>query len=325
MPTIYEKVRERLDMFPQGFPKTKSGVELEILQTLFTPEEAELMLSLRPFPETVGAISGRAGRDEKELDEILGRMAKKGLIFRINSPDQKTLYFLVPWMVGIWEFQLKNLDSRNIQLYEKYFAEGMVPERKETKTSGMRVIPVEKEIHSATEIQPYEKVSAIIDSNHKFAVAECICRKEARMMGKGCNKLLEACMSFGPAADYYIKNGLGREVSKEEVRRILLQTEEEGLVHCSSNHSGSKLFICNCCGCCCKALGFITQHNIPTAIAKANYYAQVDEETCIGCETCVERCQVKAVRVQNDHAIFDQDRCIGCGLCASSCPTKIPV
>jgi hypothetical protein len=40
MAGIYERVRERLDQFPQGFPKTKSGVELEILKSLFSPEEA---------------------------------------------------------------------------------------------------------------------------------------------------------------------------------------------------------------------------------------------------------------------------------------------
>ena len=34
MAEVYEKLRERLDMFPQGFPKTQSGVELEILQVL---------------------------------------------------------------------------------------------------------------------------------------------------------------------------------------------------------------------------------------------------------------------------------------------------
>ena len=51
MSDIYEKVRERLDMFPQGFPKTISGVELEILRRLFTPEEGEIMLALRPSAE----------------------------------------------------------------------------------------------------------------------------------------------------------------------------------------------------------------------------------------------------------------------------------
>ncbi len=43
MTDIYERLGERLDMFPQGFPKTKSGVELKILKELFSPDEAEIM------------------------------------------------------------------------------------------------------------------------------------------------------------------------------------------------------------------------------------------------------------------------------------------
>ncbi len=322
MASIYEKVRERLDMFPQGFPKTKSGVELEILQNLFTREEAEAMLYLRPSPELVSTIGARAGRDEKELEEILHRMSKKGLIFRFKSPDQKIFYFLVPWVIGIWEFQVKNLNSDNIRLFERYFQEGLAQERKESKIPGGRIIPVEKEIHGMAEIQPYEKVSEIIDSHNRFAVADCICRKERRLLGDGCEKLLEACMSFGPAADYYIENELGREISKEEAKQILLQAEDEGLVHYSSNHTAPKLFICNCCGCCCKALGFVTKYHLSAALAKSNYYARVNEETCTACESCVDRCQVKAIQVHDGHALIDKDRCIGCGLCVSSCPTE---
>jgi Pyruvate/2-oxoacid:ferredoxin oxidoreductase delta subunit len=319
---IYERLRERLDMFPQGFPKTKSGVELEILQYLFTPEEAEIALSLRPTPEPVSDIADRMGRDEAELGGILYQMSKKGLIMRFRASEGQILYFLAPWMVGIWEFQLKNLNSKNIELYERYFEEGIVQDRSTRQTAGMRVIPIEKEIQGTSEIQPYEKVSEIIDSNSRFAVADCICRMESRMLGKGCDKLLEACMTFGPAADYVIENGLGREISKEDARQILLKAEEEGLVHCSSNHESNKIFICNCCGCCCKALGFITKYDMPASIAKSNYYAMVEEETCSACETCVERCQVSAIRVDNDTAVVDEARCIGCGLCVSSCPTE---
>ena len=322
MASIYEKVRERLDMFPQGFPKTKSGVELEILQNLLTPKEAEVMLFLRPSLELASTIAGRAGWDEKDLEEILYRMSKKGVIFRFKSPDQKNYYFLVPWVIGIWEFQVKNLNSENIKLFEKYFEEGMAQERKKTKTPGGRIIPVEREIQRMAEIQPFEKVSEIIDSHTRFAVADCICRKESRLLGKGCDKILEACMSFGPAADYYIENGLGREISKEEARQIILKAEDEGLVHYSSNHTGPKLFICNCCGCCCKALGFLTKYNLSTAIARSNYYAIVNEGTCTGCAICAARCQVKAIQIQNNHALINKDRCIGCGLCVSSCPTE---
>ena len=320
MKDIYERLRERLDMFPQGFPATKSGVELKILRQLFSPEEAEIMFSLRPYPEPVAAISARMGREESALSPILHDMSKKGLILR-GTMQGRSFYFMAPWMVGIWEFQLNRLNQENIPLYEKYFEQGVVPERRRTKTAGFRVIPIERQLKDDTQIQPFEKVSEILESSQRFAVADCICRKEAKIMGHGCDKLMEACMSFDMAAQYYIENGLGREISKEEAREVLLKAEESGLVHHSSNHKDKKTFICNCCGCCCKALLHINKYNNPAAISHSSYYAVVDEETCTACETCVERCQVKAVRMEEDVSVIQRDRCIGCGLCASACPT----
>jgi len=321
MSNVYERLRERLDMFPQGFPKTESGVELEILQHLFAPNEAEIMLHLRPFPEKVADIAERAGKDKTELGETLYDMSRRGLLMRYRAPDGEIYYILVPWVIGIWEFQLNNMTQENIKLYEKYYQEGLVPSQRNRKTGGFRVIPIEQEIKGSTEIQPYEEVSQIIDSSTRFAVAECICRKERRMAGEGCDKLLEACMSFGPSADFYIENGFGREISKEEAKKILLKAEEDGLIHCSSNHEGNKIFICNCCGCCCKVLTQVTKYGNPQAVTRSNYYATKDQETCTACGTCVERCQVNAIQSENDYTVIDKDRCIGCGLCASTCPT----
>jgi NAD-dependent dihydropyrimidine dehydrogenase PreA subunit len=142
------------------------------------------------------------------------------------------------------------------------------------------------------------------------------------MLGKGCDKLLEACMSFGASADFYIENGLGREISKEEAKEILLKAEEDGLIHCSLNSAGSKVFICNCCGCCCKSLAHVTKYGNLQGIVKSNYYAAKDHETCTSCGTCMERCQVSAITDGNEHIIIDRDKCIGCGLCATTCPTE---
>ena len=322
MSDIYQKLRERLDMFPQGFPKTESGVEMEILRDLFAEEEAEIMLHLRPSPEAVSDVAERMGRDEKELGERLYDMSKRGLILRFRASQEQALYFLAPWVVGIWEFQVKNLTSENIQLYEKYHNEAIVPEMRRSKTAGFRVIPVEEEVQANPEIETSEKVSEIIESSTRFAVSDCICRKEAEMFGHACDRLMEACMMFDMAADYYIENELGREITKEEARGILEKAEEDGLVHHSSNHQGKKIFICNCCGCCCKALGNITKHGNPDAIARSNYYAVIDRDECNGCEICADRCQVDAIRMEDDVAAENREACIGCGLCVSTCPTE---
>jgi Na+-translocating ferredoxin:NAD+ oxidoreductase subunit B len=322
MSDIYERVRERLDMFPQGFPKTRGGVELEILRRLFTPDEGEILLALRPFPEPAAVIAARMPRNPEETGEQLYALSKRGLVMRVRTPDGQIVYALVPWIVGIWEFQLNNLDPEFVRLKERYAEEGMIPERRKATLSGMRTIPVEKEISASTEIESYEKVSEIINSHTKFAVADCICRKEKKIMGEGCDRLMEACMSFGPAAEYYIENGLGREITQQEARDILKKAEEQGLVHCSSNQKGPKIFICNCCGCCCGVLQAVNKYNVPTAMAKSNYYARINEETCTGCESCVDRCQVHAIGIEDASAHVEKGRCIGCGLCVSACPTN---
>jgi NAD-dependent dihydropyrimidine dehydrogenase PreA subunit len=295
---------------------------LEILRRLFSPEEGEIMLALRPSPEPASVVAARVSRDAQEMGKQLYGMSKRGLIMRFRSPDGQILYALVPWIVGIWEFQLNNLNPEFVKLKERFTEEGMIPERRKAKISGMRTIPVEKEIMGTAEVEPYEKVSEILNAHTKFAVAECICRKEKKIMGEGCDKLMEACMTFGPAADYFVENGLGREITREEARAIILKAEEQGLVHCSSNQKGAKLFICNCCGCCCGVLQAVNKYNIPTAMTKSNYYAKVDPETCTGCESCVDRCQVNAIQVQDGSATIEKARCIGCGLCVSTCPTE---
>ncbi len=322
MASVYEKLQERLDMFPQGFPKTPSGVELEILEYLFSPEEAKIALSLGPFPEPLETIAEKMNRDVSDLGATLYDMSIKGLILRYKESEESIYDFLAPWMVGIWEFQLNRLNLENIPMYEKFYQEGIVPNAKDRKIGGFRVIPVEQEIKDDKQIQPFEQVSAIIEANTKFAVADCICRKESAMLGDKCDKMLEACMMFGVAADYYIENGLAREITKAEAQQILLKTEQDGLVHCSSNHEGDKTFICNCCGCHCKALAFITKHDMPAVIAHSNYYAAVDMETCESCETCIDRCQVEAIKMQDDIAHIVVDKCIGCGLCVSTCPSE---
>jgi electron transport complex protein RnfB len=324
MVAVYEKLRERLDQFPQGFPSSKSRVELKILEDLFTTVEAETALCLRPYPslEPVSAIAQRAGKDEKKLGEMLYAMSKKGLIMRFRASETDLYYCMIPWAIGIFEFQLNNLTLDRIRMYEQYFEEASVPAwRAVPNRLGYRVIPVEKELTGMTTVQPYERISQFIESNTEFAVADCICRKERAMLGDSCGRLREACMSFGPAAAYMVENGLARSISKEESRNILLSAEEAGLVHCSTNVVGGQLFICNCCTCCCGVMKHITKYNNPRAVTRSNYHAVNDIDRCNDCGVCVDRCHVHAVSIRDHVAIIDEERCIGCGLCVTKCAT----
>jgi electron transport complex protein RnfB len=93
-----------------------------------------------------------------------------------------------------------------------------------------------------------------------------------------------------------------------------------GLVHSVSNVIEGVFYVCNCCGCCCGVLRGITEYGIEHSIARANYYAVIEEDECANCGICVARCQVNAISEKSEMAIVDRARCIGCGLCVSGCP-----
>jgi len=60
------------------------------------------------------------------------------------------------------------------------------------------------------------------------------------------------------------------------------------------------------------------------SVAAASYYAVIDADSCQGCGTCVERCQMHAIALVEGVAVVDLARCIGCGLCVSGCPDEVP-
>jgi len=59
--TLYRRLQQHLDRMPVAFPPTPSGVEIRILERLFTPEEAEIALELSAIPEPVATVHRRFG------------------------------------------------------------------------------------------------------------------------------------------------------------------------------------------------------------------------------------------------------------------------
>ena len=85
---VYYDLREQLDQYSMGFPATESGVELRILERLFSEEEAELYLGVSMLLETPETIAQRIGRDAAAVAALLERMFEKGLIFRLRKGAQ---------------------------------------------------------------------------------------------------------------------------------------------------------------------------------------------------------------------------------------------
>ena len=65
----------------------------------------------------------------------------------------------------------------------------------------------------------------------------------------------------------------------------------------------------------------IKRYPNPASLVSSPFVASLDTETCKGCGTCVKRCEMEALSLNNKKAVLDLNRCIGCGLCVSTCPT----
>lgn len=315
---LYQKLAQHLDNLPGGFPPTESGVELRILRRLFSSEETELALHLTLIPEEPRVIARRAKLSREDAVQRLEQMAAKGLIFRFQPVGKPPRYQALQYVIGIWEFHLNDLDTELIRDMGEYLP---TLSKEAWKLPQLRTVPVGRSITARMEILPHEKAEELVRGQKKFAVAPCICRREQKMIGKGCEKPEETCLVFGIAADYYERNGLGRVIDLQETLDILRMVDEQGLVLQPSN-TQQILNICCCCGDCCGVLRTLKTFPKPASLVASPFVASLNVETCEGCGLCVERCQMEALSLENEKAILDIDRCIGCGLCASTCPTN---
>ena len=317
---VYETLREFLDQFPLGFPKTESKTEIEILKHLFTEEEAALTVSLKPFPEETSIIADRLSQDESVISKKLETMSLKGLIFRIRRND-KTFYNAIPFMIGIYEYSVNRVDKELAALYSKYYDEAYQREMGASDIPGFRVFPIGETISGDKSLIPYEVIEDEIRSTRVISVAPCVCRVEAHQLGHGCNHSIETCLSFGVAAEYYIENGIGRKIDVEEALAILKKTDEEGLVHAGVNarHLSN---ICNCCPCCCDSMkGIVDKGHDKHKYMNALFIACIDSDLCTACGNCEERCPVNAIS-DDELPQVEENQCLGCGLCASDCPSE---
>ena len=325
----YYKLRKNLDSHPIGFPATKSGVEIEILKHIFSPQEAEIASRLSYKFTSIDNIFRKTETltgSKQELDEILQGILKKGGI-ETKTKDGIRYYRCIPLVVGMYECQQNELTPKFLKDFDEYTSDRAFGlEFIGTKLPQMRTIPVSKSLHPTHNVSTFDEISSLLqNSEGPFAIFECICRKKKTLEGKPCKVTdrKETCLGVGEMPQVFVEMNRARAISKDEAISIVAENQKEGLVLQPSN-SREIEFICSCCGCCCGMLGMHKSLPKPLNYWVANYYALVDDKTCTGCGTCEDKCQVDAIKVseQSGYAAVNPDRCIGCGNCVSNCPAN---
>jgi len=311
---VFEELAAALDRLPNGFPRTRSGVEILILKKIFSEQEALLASTLGRKAEPVDVISTRLGISEADLKPRLVAMAKRGLLW-MGREGAKMAFRLAPFIVGIYESFLENIDHEFAHLFEEYLEQGGAAGIMKPQPALHRVVPVRGSVKSEW-ILPYDDIRVMLEKAKSFRVRDCICRVQQDALKKRrCDFPVKNCVTFSPVE----RPSRPDDITKDQAFAILDEAEEVGLVHCVSNVIRDVFYVCNCCGCCCGVLRGVTDYGIDGSVARANYCARVDADACTGCGICADRCQVGTITIREDVAVIDHSKCIGCGLCISGC------
>ncbi len=323
---VYRELQLHLDKYPIGFPATKSGAEIRLLKHLFDPKEAKLAIKLSDSYESLDTIYERVkntGISIDDLKKMLDTMVKNGSIHYklVNGERHYANAYLV---IGMYEYQVNKLTKEFLEDMWQYLNEAFGLELFGTGITQFRTVPVEQSVTPEHRLPTYEELRKIIENiEGPLVVTNCLCRQAQVIVGESCKvtSRQETCMVFGDMAQIYIDEGWGRAISKGEALEVLRKNEEEGLILQAENIQKPE-FICSCCGCCCGVLISLKPFPRPVQFFSTNYYALVDPELCIGCETCIERCQMDAIKLVKEKSKVNLKRCIGCGNCIAICPQE---
>lgn len=321
MNSNYEMLANELDKIPNGFPRTKSGVELKLLAKLFTPEDASIAATLSMDPKSLTEIAEENSMEEPEAKSMLISMVKRGLIDIKREEGVGFVFHLIPFVVGFYERQNAKIDKEFAELFEKYYHEAF-NQTMLSHPSVHRIIPLEKAIPVDIDVMPYEKASTYLDQAQSWGVLNCICRVQKNLIGQGCNHTVKNCLVFSPKPGAFKKSEEIESLSRDEALEILAEADREGLVHSVNNAQTEVYYVCNCCTCSCGVLRGMVEYGSENSIARSDFYALVDADLCSGCEACIDRCAFNAMSMADGICVVDRSACYGCGLCISSCETE---
>lgn len=328
----YKKLEDRLNWFTQGV--ASSETLYKILGVLFTENEAKWvsMLPIRPF--TLKRAARIWNTSEAKAEKLLDHLCEKGLLVD-SSYEGVRRFVLPPPMIGFFEFALMrtrgDIDQKYLsELFHQYLnvEEDFIKDLFfDLDTRLMRVLPEEPVVlnDKANHILDYERATHIIEEAEYIGLGTCYCRHKNLHLGIPCeiNAPLETCLSFDNVARSLAEHGgYTRLIEKEEALDVLQMAYESNLVQIAENVRQHPAFMCNCCGCCCEALGAAKKFSPMQPIETSNYIPKVSDDVCIGCGKCSRVCPLDAISMKEKAPVIDESICLGCGVCARNCPKK---
>lgn len=329
---IYEKLAGALNARSLALPSTICDEYFDFISFLFTPRDAAIFVAMPYGLATIQEIAENLPPcGLQDLANDLESMESNGLI-HITEKDGVKLYeglALVPGIVEI--YLMKGIVNERYKKFAvllnnyhlaiaRMFETGNFSEMPESVPG--RKVTVEREIYTKPTIVPYKELKELIMQAEYISAGTCVCRHHGALLGNPCIKPVNNCMLIGESARYSLKVGSARSIAKEEAVKLIDEAEDAALIHTYANATDFYIKpLCNCCQDHCTLMKVIRNSLAPSMMVMARYLVEINDDNCTGCEACIPRCQMEALRIVDGHLRRDEQRCIGCGLCMWVCPT----
>ena len=314
-----------------------------ILENLLTPEQAQIVASL---PGTAEEVTEKTGLDLAMVKKELDNLFYAGVDFPKGDYNDRQ-YFRFARSIGQFHDATQASRGRDVvkdrdfyRLWHDFVMNEWYPSvgglYAQLPQPRSRIIPAYNAIKDLPDILPCEDIREIYKAQQRIAVVPCSCRYRTTAVGEHCAHTAEEdlwhCVQLNRGAEYALAREAGKALSLEEALELIDKIEEDGLLHVWRNNDAltGMNVSCHCCrDCCMMAVPMdIIKEPLHKIWEKSRFIAVVDEEACIGCQTCVDRCQFDAIEMVKPDgsgkskklkAKVDPEACYGCGVCVLGC------
>ena len=350
VPLVYVQMRALIHTYGQGVGNTPMDTSFTALMETFTEDEAQAFLDMPWGQEfTAYEFAAESGRELEECEELCEKIANEGYMASYNG-NRGTCYHQVPYFQGVIEYQFDKVvesdytDSSGLTL----IGSDSSVDAANGGTPVFYFVPVDASVTSDGTILAFDDLKEKVLHKNCVAIAPCACRYTALAASVGhdnipsfadfatgeyedyfselCDQRVETCIMTGDEAEYWVSQGFAREITPEQAVEYLQRSVDDGFMLESTFGKNSDT-ICSCHIDSCNILNSWASFGTAEDIAATNefkqvshYMLEVDTDLCIGCGTCVDRCPIRCISINDEGWAESAVNCFRCGQCAYVCP-----